>query len=62
MKTGKVRLRGMQSTNTNTVTRNEKKAERGASYAKSKNEILKPEMPEILKLTFWRRSSRMSFS
>ena len=54
----------MQATNTNTKTKNEKEAERGASHTKTmnENEILKPEMPEILKLTFWRRSSRMSFS
>ena len=34
----------------------------GMQATKNENEILKPEMPEILKSTFWRRNSFLSLS
>ena len=62
MKDWKRRLSGMQATKTQIKTKDEKRLSGLQATEIMNTEILMPEKPEFLKMTFWRRSPRMSFS
>ena len=62
MKDWNRRLSGMQATNTNTKTKtkNERRLS-GLQATKNENEILKPEMPEFLKIDFLEEKFKNEF-